>query len=591
MSGQINCKQCGFTATGSNVKFCPRCGAKFEKQKDVQQKQENSVDLLILSITEANIPQLIQTVANISGLATREIGTKLHNLPFKVCSGVSQKQAEEYLKKLRATGALAEVLAAENTAIHISSEEESAIKMEAEAEVKANSKTILDEIEAKARETVERIKAQADTDIEKADAAKAQAEAEIQKLSAEKVKLESESAEIAKAKAEAEARLAEAKAKADAEAAALAAEQAKIKAAELEKIRLETEARKAEAEIAKAAEIARAQEEARLAAEKAAEEEARRLARERELAETTVVCGKCGVRYDKNMKFCPECGKANESLNPGNFICSKCGKEASSSEKICQSCGGTVVKDDPQWLQNMLELQKTIPYPAKKVCDVNIKPGYLSAVALSEYMEKHLGYFFEKVEVENGLIFTGRTAIKTPASAEEIRQGNPRTKKNLLSVDFLSLYFRINLNKNGNPENYSLYLKTENSAEHTPFIEKLVALIIGCPLALVIAPLLALFPSASAEKVVLETINFSNLPNSSTGKLKLKTQQTYGFLALYLGFLGAHDFYAGKKWKGIVHFLLTIPLGIFLIPAGISLLWAWWEFASGNDASTTVETV
>ena len=589
MSGQINCKQCGFTATDSNVKFCPRCGAKFEKQKDVQQKQENSVDLLILSIIEANIPQLIQTVANISGLATREIGPKLHNLPFKVCSGVPQKQAEEYLKKLRATGALAEVLAAENAAIHISSEEESAIKMEAEAEVKANSKTILDEIEAKARETVERIKAQADTDIEKADAAKAQAEAEIQKLSAEKVKLESESAEIAKAKAEAEARLAEAKAKADAEAAALAAEQAKIKAAELEKIRLETEARKAEAEIAKAAEIARAQEEARLAAEKAAEEEARRLARERGLAETTVVCGKCGVRYDKNMKFCPECGKANESLNPGSFICSKCGKEASSSEKICQSCGGTVVKGDPQWLQNMLELQKTIPYPAKKVCDVNIKPGYLSAVALSEYMEKHLGYFFEKVEVENGLIFTGRTAIKTPASAEEIRQGNPRTKKNL-GGDFLSLYFRINLNKNGNPENYSLYLKTKYSAEHTPFITKLLTLIIGCPLALVFTPLVMLLSDSIAE-VVLETINFSNIPNSSTGKLKFKKQKTYAFLALYLGFLGAHDFYAGKKWKGIVHFLLTIPLGIFLIPAGISLLWAWWEFVSGNDASTTVETV
>ena len=150
------------------------------------------------------------------------------------------------------------------------------------------------------------------------------------------------------------------------------------------------------------------------------------------------------------------------------------------------------------------------------------------------------------------------------------------------------------MNNNGNPENYSLYLKREKSAEHTPFIGKLFALIIRCPLALVLTPLvfmLEFFLPDSIVEVVLETINFSNIPNSSTGKLKLKKSLTYALLALYLGFLGAHDFYAGKKWKGIVHFLLTIPLGIFLIPAGISLLWAWWEIASGNDASTTVETV
>lgn len=563
MAEKFACMQCGFIFDDPDMEMCPQCGTELGKEWD----PEDLVDVLVTDLAGAKVPDLIRVVAEISGYPTQKIGPMLQKLPAVVFSGATPMQAELYLEKIRATNAAAMAESAHDKSSRLAAEANAA----GAAATAATEQARLSAAERQAKLDAEmKLKAQ---QLE----AEAKANAELD-------------AKLAAERAEAEKIAAEAKAKADAEATALAAEQAKIKAAELEKVRLETEARKAEAEAAKAAEIARGQEEARLAAEKAAEEEARRLARERELAETTVVCSKCKARYDKNMKFCPECGKANESLNPVNFICSKCGKEASYSEKICQSCGGTVVKDDPQWLQNMLELQKTIPYPAKKVCDVNIKPGYLSAVALSEYMEKHLGYFFEKVEVEDGLIFIGRTAIKTPASAEEIRCGHPRTKKNQ-GGDFLSLYFRINLNKNGNPENYSLYLKTENSAEHTPLYTKLLALIIGCPLGLVFVPLVTLFLPDSIAEVVLETINFSNLPNSSTGKLKFKKQQTYALLALYLGFLGAHDFYAGKKWKAIVHLLLTIPLGIFLIPAGISLLWAWWEIASGKDASTTVETV
>ena len=141
------------------------------------------------------------------------------------------------------------------------------------------------------------------------------------------------------------------------------------------------------------------------------------------------------------------------------------------------------------------------------------------------------------------------------------------------------MYFRINLNKDGITENFSLYLKTTNSANHTPLYAKFIAVIISAP---------ALFIPDTIEKAVLETMNFSNIPDSSTAKLQLKKSQTYALLGLYLGFLGLHDFYAGKKWKGFVHLLLTIPLGIFIIPAGISLLWAWWDLAGNN---TSVETV
>ena len=347
------------------------------------------------------------------------------------------------------------------------------------------------------------------------------------------------------------------------------------------------ETRKAKAEAAKEVEIVRGQEEARIAAEEAAPDEAARLAREQELARTTVVCSKCQKRYDKTLKFCPDCGEINASLI--SFFCSKCGKEASSSVKICQNCGGRVVKDDPLWLQNMLEIQKTIPYPAKKVCDVNIKPGYFSAVALSDYMKNHLGYFFKKVEVEDGLVFTGRTAIETPANEEEIRCGHPRTKK-VLSRAFLSLYFRINLNKDGIPENYSLYLKTENS-KYPPLWERLLRFILmplSWVLSLAATPLIILFMPDSAEEVVLETMNFSKIPNSLTSKITIKKHETFVLLALYLGFLGVHDFYVGKKWQGVVHFLLTIPLGIFIIPAGISLLWAWWEIVSEDTAVETI---
>ena len=382
MAEKFACMQCGFVFDDPDMEMCPQCGTELGKEWN----PEDLVDVLVTDLAGAKVPDLIRVVAEISGYPTQKIGPMLQKLPAVVYSGATPMQAELYLEKIRATNAAAMAESAHDKSSRLAAEANAAgaaataateqarlsaaerqakldaeMKLKAEqAEAEARAKA---EAEAKAAE--EKAKAEADARAKaEAEAEKAKAEAEVKKAEEARFQAEAEvkAAAEAKLKAEAEKAAAEAKAKADAEATALAAEQAKIKAAELEKVRLETEARKAEAEAAKAAEIARGQEEARLAAEKAAAEEAQRLAaekaaeearlaQERELAETTVVCSKCKVRYDKNMKFCPECGEANELLIPVSFVCSKCGSESDTFAKICQNCGGQMIKRQLNQLQ------------------------------------------------------------------------------------------------------------------------------------------------------------------------------------------------------------------------------------------------
>ena len=316
MAEKFACMQCGFIFDDPDMEMCPKCGTELGKEWD----PDELVDVLITDLVGANIPDLIRVIAEISGYPTQKIGPMLQKLPAVVYSGATPMQAEQYLDKIRAT----------NAAAMTESSQDKSARLTAEAQAAGAA-------------------ANAATEQARLSAAERQAQLEVE------MKLKAEQAEAeAKARAEAEAKLAlekmqadaaaaEAQAQADAAAAALAAEQAKIKAAELEKIRLETEARKAEAEAVKAAEIARAQEEARLAAEKAAAAEAARIAQERELAETTVVCSKCGFRYDKNMKVCSQCGEKN--IEDSVFYCQKCGAEYPPATRFCHKCGGKVAKE------------------------------------------------------------------------------------------------------------------------------------------------------------------------------------------------------------------------------------------------------
>ena len=234
-------------------------------------------------------------------------------------------------------------------------------------------------------------------------------------------------------------------------------------------------------------------------------------------------------------------------------------------------------------LEKLIESQKTIKYPKKKVCDLQIKPGERSAEALSRYVENHLRFFFKEVEVANGLVFTGREGIAQPASEKEISSGHPRKKKNQ-GGKLLTLFFKINLDEQGDPVNYSLYLKTD--AEEPAIWEKLITFVlmpIAVPMAILLflpvgLPALIFLPNSIARET-LGSMDFSNIPDSSCGKMKLKFEITYNFTILFLGFLGVHDFYAGKTWKGVLH--LVLSLTFFGIP--VSIIWAWWQMASHDS--------
>jgi rRNA maturation endonuclease Nob1 len=61
-----------------------------------------------------------------------------------------------------------------------------------------------------------------------------------------------------------------------------------------------------------------------------------------ELDKTTVVCHICPERYDKNLRFCPQCGNKNLSHKSVVFYCQKCWTQYHSGVEICQKCGGRV---------------------------------------------------------------------------------------------------------------------------------------------------------------------------------------------------------------------------------------------------------
>ena len=103
-------------------------------------------------------------------------------------------------------------------------------------------------------------------------------------------------------------------------------------------------------------------------------------------------------------------------------------------------------------MQKMFEFQETIKYPKRKVCDIEITPDYSTGTALLKYMKKHMLDFFESVEVENGLVLTGKKALK-----EGLAPNN--------GGEYLTLMLKLNRNKKGIPVNYSLYLMTEKSKE------------------------------------------------------------------------------------------------------------------------------
>lgn len=51
-----------------------------------------------------------------------------------------------------------------------------------------------------------------------------------------------------------------------------------------------------------------------------------------------------------------------------------------------------------------------------------------------------------------------------------------------------------------------------------------------------------------------------------------KSRTVYVLLALFLGLLGIHDFYAGHTWSGVAFLLCTIFLGWLVVPLFIGVI-------------------
>ena len=527
MAEKFACMQCGFVFDDPDMEVCPRCGTELGKEWS----PDELLDVWITDISGADVHALIDAISEISGYPTQKIGPMLKQLPVTVFSGATPMQAEFYLEKIRAVGAAAMAESARDRSARLTAEAEARVKVDAETQVA----------------------------LAEAEAKKAQAEAEAKKA-------EAKAATEARARSDAEAKKAEA--------------QAKVKKAEAE-----MEAAKALAEARAKAE--REAEMAKADAEKARQQEEWQLAEKRKRAESSTICSKCGKIYEKSLKFCPECGTRNRACFPIRFVCQKCGQFTDSAAKICQNCGGRLVKEDFGWLEDMISIQKSIVYPRNKLCDVEIKPSPAVTMVLREYMMNHMGYFFQKVEEGDGLVFTGRDAITTPASSEDIlRHKNPRTKK-CSKCGLCVLYLKINTDAAGAPVNYSLYLVKRDFFVETPSSYNKVARVICAPLELVfIAILLPLALLCTLFKktympcaLMLNTMDLSRIPGSKVKKLRIKSLSIYCLLALYLGFLGLHNFYVGNTRRGLIQLVLGLTGAGILI----SWPWAWWEHAFRDD--------
>lgn len=68
-----------------------------------------------------------------------------------------------------------------------------------------------------------------------------------------------------------------------------------------------------------------------------------------------------------------------------------------------------------------------------------------------------------------------------------------------------------------------------------------------------------------------------------------KQRLVYIILALFLGGLGIHNFYAGYTKKAIIQLLCVVPGGILVLPALIEMVWVLVDIctvtkdASGQD--------
>lgn len=71
-------------------------------------------------------------------------------------------------------------------------------------------------------------------------------------------------------------------------------------------------------------------------------------------------------------------------------------------------------------------------------------------------------------------------------------------------------------------------------------------------------------------------VNNNNNNNNNNGSIQYapKSRTTYIILALFLGGLGIHNFYAGRSGAGIAQLLISLCLGWLIVPAIIVGLWA-----------------
>jgi len=68
----------------------------------------------------------------------------------------------------------------------------------------------------------------------------------------------------------------------------------------------------------------------------------------------------------------------------------------------------------------------------------------------------------------------------------------------------------------------------------------------------------------------------TSLPGTSTAN----SRTVYVLLGFFLGALGIHNFYAGYTTQAVIQLLITLFLGVFVIPIYIVWIWAIFEICT-----------
>jgi uncharacterized membrane protein YvbJ len=164
------------------------------------------------------------------------------------------------------------------------------------------------------------------------------------------------------------------------------------------------------------------------------------------------ICPSCGVRLEKDFKFCPNCGfdlsspsesedtgNDNGHSKPGIVICSSCGEENKAGNDFCTSCGAKLPSSGKKTPSSVSEPQKR-SQPVKKK-PVPVKPG---SAASKNLAPKQIVTIIIVVAAILAVILAASGVFDGPVPVTTVTNQQPAAPQNQNTVD-MSLLNDINV--------------------------------------------------------------------------------------------------------------------------------------------------